>query len=190
MQPKYSLSTRLSRALKKEITVLHLKLLLVNLVLLPLPLYMGSRLRAFLYRLIGFRIAGGAGIFGNLVVDAVGNCYPRLTVGERTTIGHSCLINLNAPVTIGDRVSISFCTKIITDTHELDPTDERIRRRFALPVTIEDGVWIGTGVTIMPGVTIGRGSVVGAASVVTKDVPPNTVVAGVPARFIKEIAVS
>lgn len=54
------------------------------------------------------------------------------------------------------------------------------------PVTIEDNVWIGANVTILPGVVVGRGSVIAAGSVVTKSVPPNSLVAGVPAKVIKE----
>lgn len=58
---------------------------------------------------------------------------------------------------------------------------------FALPITIEDGVWIGGGAIVLGGVTLGEGCVVGAGAVVTRDVPPNTVVAGNPAKVVRVI---
>jgi acetyltransferase-like isoleucine patch superfamily enzyme len=64
---------------------------------------------------------------------------------------------------------------------------DRSKRPASQPVVIEDDVWIGAKASIMPGVTIGRGSVVGTAAVVTKDVPPFSVVAGVPARIVKTL---
>ena len=64
---------------------------------------------------------------------------------------------------------------------------EYIRHTFALPVTIEDGGWIGGGAIILPGVTIGKGSVIGAGSIVTKDIPPHSVAVGNPCRVIRTI---
>lgn len=58
---------------------------------------------------------------------------------------------------------------------------------YAKPITIRDNVWFGAGVQVLPGVTIGEGAVIAAGAVVTKDVPPRTLVAGVPAKVIKEI---
>ena len=187
MLPRFSLPRRILRAWKQETSGFHFKLLLVNLLLQPLPFYMGSRLRAFLYRLIGFRIAKGVTIWGKVVFDASGDVYPRLTVGRLTSVAHCCFINLNGPVTIGDNVVIAYHTKIITDNHLLGHPWRRMGKRVSLPVIIEDGVFICAGATIMPGVTIGWGSVVAAGSVVTKDVPPNTMVGGVPAIFIKKL---
>ena len=76
---------------------------------------------------------------------------------------------------------------IITDDHEIGPPWHRCGDRVARPVVIEDGVWIGARVTLLPGVTIGRGSVVAAGAVVNKDVPPNTLVGGVPARILRTL---
>lgn len=75
--------------------------------------------------------------------------------------------------------------RIATLNHETDPDDRA--SMWAKPVTIKDKVWIGAHVTILPGVTIGEGAIVGAGAVVTKDVPPRTIVGGVPARVIKKI---
>ena len=74
--------------------------------------------------------------------------------------------------------------------HPLDPAERRRGIGLPDPVTVGNDVWIGGGVTILPGVTIGDGSVIGAGSVVTHDVPPHTLVAGNPARIIRELSVS
>lgn len=74
---------------------------------------------------------------------------------------------------------------IITINHDSDP--ENRSATYGRPVVIEDKVWIGINATILPGVRVGYGAIIGANSVVTKDVPPMTVVAGNPARTIKEL---
>jgi acetyltransferase-like isoleucine patch superfamily enzyme len=91
-------------------------------------------------------------------------------------------------ITIGDRVTVGAnCTIIDTDFHPLDPALRRLHPQAAktAPVVVEDDVFIGMNCIILKGVTVGRGSVVGAGSVVTKDVPPGAIVAGNPARIIK-----
>ena len=90
----------------------------------------------------------------------------------------------NAPIRIGAEVMIGPNVKIYTAAHALD-ADERIQGvETALPVTIEDRVWIGGGAILLPGVTIGREAVVGAGSVVTRDVPAGARVAGNLARLL------
>ena len=91
------------------------------------------------------------------------HCFDRITIGNR--------------VYIGDDVAIRD-----SDGHEIEGSG----RPMTLPIVIEDRVWIGARVTIVKGVTIGEGSVVAAGSVVVKDVPPHTLVAGVPAKVVKE----
>ena len=101
----------------------------------------------------------------------------------------------NNRIDIGSNVLIASNVQIYTATHSTKvdermvqdcPEGQEICRTYALPVRIEDGVWIGGGVTILPGVTIGDNSVIGAGSVVTKDIPANVVAAGNPCRIIKE----
>ncbi|CAL9656661.1 Galactoside O-acetyltransferase [Streptomyces sp. enrichment culture] len=90
-------------------------------------------------------------------------------------------------VVVGDRVMFAPHVTVSTTGHPVHPELRRDGTQFSAPVRIEDDVWIGAGALIMPGVTIGRGSVVGAGSVVTAHVPPMTVVAGTPARVLREI---
>ena len=110
----------------------------------------------------------------------------NITVGSSVFIGHDCSFTGHAPIAIGDETMLAHKVNLITAGHPVDP---ETRRAFvtAAPITIERNVWIGAGATVMPGVHIGADSVVAAGAVVTRDVPARTVVAGVPARVIKEL---
>ena len=106
-------------------------------------------------------------------------------------IGHKSYINLNSTVIcydhiiIGSNCAISWNTNVLDgNAHELVVGE--VARPRTQPVVIGDKVWIGTGATILPGVTIGDGAVVAAGSVVTADVPGRAVVAGNPARVVRE----
>jgi acetyltransferase-like isoleucine patch superfamily enzyme len=107
------------------------------------------------------------------------------------TIGNGSFINrdgyVRAKVTIGSRVAIGAYCRLVTDDHELGGPSQRAGKLFVAPIVIEDGVFIGANVTVVGGVTVGAGSIVGAGAVVVKDVPPNTVVGGVPARVIRTL---
>jgi acetyltransferase-like isoleucine patch superfamily enzyme len=77
---------------------------------------------------------------------------------------------------------------IITTRHPYGDSQQRWAKiSIGAHTLVEDGVWIGTNVTLLPGVTVGRGTMVAAGAVVTEDVPPNVVVAGVPARVVKRL---
>lgn len=113
--------------------------------------------------------------------------------GKNIFVGKNFLANYNvtildiAPVHIGDYVMIGPGTTISTVNHPLSPAGRRRHLGVGKPVTIGDDVWIGGNVTILPGVTIGSNVVVAAGAVVTKDVPDNVLVGGVPARIIRKI---
>jgi len=104
-----------------------------------------------------------------------------LEIGDRTQINRRTEIISMERVTIGDDVMISWDVMISdTDYHAVDGGDP------TAPVTIEDVAWVGARATILKGVTVGAGAVVAAGSVVTRSVPPRTLVAGSPARVIRE----
>jgi acetyltransferase-like isoleucine patch superfamily enzyme len=112
-----------------------------------------------------------------------------IKIGKNSLIGEYSVIRGQGGVTIGDRVYTSPFTQIIAVNHVFDDptrpfTDQGIT---AVGIIIEDDVWLGAGAVITDGVRVGRGAVVAAGAVVTKDVPPHTVVGGVPAKVIKEI---
>jgi maltose O-acetyltransferase len=108
-------------------------------------------------------------------------------VGARTFANFG-LISLDvATVTIGDDVQIGPNVQLLTPTHPVDPGPRRDKWEAARPITIGDNVWLGGGVIVCPGVTIGENTVVGAGAIVTKDLPPNVVAVGNPARVIREL---
>ncbi|MBR1783978.1 MAG: acyltransferase [Bacteroidales bacterium] len=114
-----------------------------------------------------------------------------IRIGKGVYIGHEVLFDRVFPdlITIGDHTSIGDRT-IIT-AHANIPSDTPLRRiypRTVKPTTIGRGVWIMPGVTVCPGVTIGDEAVVATGAVVTKDVPSRTLVAGVPARVVKDLS--
>ncbi|MUH58820.1 sugar O-acetyltransferase [Bifidobacterium canis] len=130
---------------------------------------------------------GSAG--ANVTVLPTFNCDNgrNIHVGENFLANYNVTILDIAPVNIGDYVMIGPNTLIVTVNHPLSPMGRRKHLGIAKPVTIGDDVWIGGGCTILPGVTIGNNVVVAAGAVVTKDVPSNCVVAGVPAKVIRQL---
>jgi acetyltransferase-like isoleucine patch superfamily enzyme len=118
---------------------------------------------------------------------------PTLEIGHNSGLGHEVEIVVARRITIGNHCHIAGGTRLFDSSgHPLDPA-----KRLAnlppeaddvKPITIGDNVWIGARCTVLPGVTIGDNSVVATGSVVTSDVPPNTLVAGYPARQIKRLA--
>ena len=125
----------------------------------------------------------------NPVVLPVFNCDN----GKNISVGDNFLANYNVTildvdkVTMGNNVMIGPNTLISTVNHPLPPKGRRQHLSLIKPVIIGNDVWIGGNVTILPGVTIGSNVVIAAGAVVTKDVPDNTLVGGVPAKFIKHL---
>jgi serine acetyltransferase len=115
-------------------------------------------------------------------------------IGEGTNVTPGLIVNdgYSGLCRIGDRVSIATNVTLVADSN---PNNSRLQAEpyvkehlvKTAPVVIEDDVWLGTNVVVLPGVRVGRGAVVGAGAVVTEDVPPFTVVAGVPARVIRAL---
>ena len=111
----------------------------------------------------------------------------RVSIGDRTFLNYDCLMLDVAPVTIGAACQIATRVQFLTATHPVDPEPRRKGWESGEPIVVGDNVWLGGGVTVCPGVTIGDDTVVGAGAVVTRDLPSGVVVAGVPARVVREI---
>src|SRR5512139_311062 len=111
----------------------------------------------------------------------------NIYIGDRVFLNVLCTILDCNEVHIGHHVMIGPAVQIYTAAHHLQVETRNQGLEVAKPIVIEDNVWIGGGAILLPGVRIGRNAVVGAGAVVPRDVPPNTVVAGNPARVIRKI---
>jgi acetyltransferase-like isoleucine patch superfamily enzyme len=112
--------------------------------------------------------------------------YGLTIVGRAVFIGYECMFTGHGTIDIGDEVMIANKVNLVTAGHPVEP--EKRRSYITVePITVERNVWIGTAATILPGVTIGADAVVAAGAVVTHDVPPATLVGGVPARIIRQL---
>ncbi len=118
----------------------------------------------------------------------------RCDYGYRTSVGARVFANFGlvcldvAAVTIGDDVQIGPNVQLLTPTHPVEPGPRRDKWEAALPITVGDNVWLGGGVIVCPGVTIGANTVVGAGAVVVRDLPPDVVAVGNPARVVRSVA--
>lgn len=113
------------------------------------------------------------------------DCGKNTVFGERVFINSGCRFQDQGGITIGDDAFIGHNVVLATLNHDIDP-DKRATTA-PRPIVIGTKVWVGANATILPGVRVGDGSIVAAGAVVTQDVPPNVVVAGVPARKIRDI---
>lgn len=140
-----------------------------------------GRLRAALLRSNGARIGKKCFIRGGLQMQEGFNLH----LGDEVFINAGCCLDTSALITLGSRVQLAYQVTLITGGHKIGLHDCRAGTHAPKSITIEDGAWIGARAVILPGVTIGAGAVVAAGSVVTKDVAPDVLVAGVPAKVIR-----
>ena len=117
----------------------------------------------------------------------INNAVGDVLIGDNTRIGIHCTVI--GPVTIGSHVNLAQGITVTALNHNFEDAAKRIDEQgiSTKPVVIGDDVWIGANAIILPGVTIGSHAVIAAGAVVTKDVPSHTLVAGVPAKVIKQI---
>lgn len=145
-----------------------------NTILSHVPIW---AVRRFALRLLRTRIGSGSYINRN--------CYimdpNRLKIGKYSHVNRMCTLDARGGLTIGDSVSVSHGVMLMTGSHDFNSVNFQVNY---LPITIGDYAWIGCGAIVLQDVNIGRGAVVAAGAVVTKDVPPYTVVGGMPARVI------
>jgi acetyltransferase-like isoleucine patch superfamily enzyme len=111
----------------------------------------------------------------------------NITIGRAVFIGYECMFTGHGSIDIADEVMIANRVNLVTADHPVAP-DKRRSYITMEPISVQRNVWIGTAATVLPGVTIGTDSVVTAGAVVTHDVPPATLVAGVPATAIRHLS--
>lgn len=136
-----------------------------------------------LLRSVNAKVGERVRISKGLTLNNINGTASNLTIGDNCHLGPDILIDLVAPLKIGNRVTISMRCMLLT---HMDPGDSgcEIQRRVG-EICIEDDAYVGAGAIILPGVTIGARAVVGAGAVVTKNISPGSIVAGVPARRIR-----
>lgn len=156
---------------------------LTNHLIQHIPSY---TLRHAWYRyVLGWHIAPQATIMMGQHIQTTGirEAGKKVSIGRGTIINWDCMLYITGGLCIGEQVSISAGTWLVTGTHEMN--DPNFRAAYK-PIVIEDHAWIGMRATILGGVTIGKGAVVMSGAVVTRDVAPYAVVGGIPAREITQ----
>jgi len=161
-----------------------------TLAMLPYRLALVPPLRALWLRLLGARIGRGAILHDVRFFNLYRRGLAGLAVGRDCFLGDECLVDLAEAVVLEDQVTLAERVLVLTHTN-VGYRDHPLQRHFpptAAPVVVEAGSFVGAGAILLPGVRVGRGSFVAAGSVVTADVPPATLVAGVPARAVRTLA--
>ncbi|MCB2192893.1 MAG: sugar O-acetyltransferase [Deltaproteobacteria bacterium] len=140
-----------------------------------------EEVRALFSRLTGKDIDDSCFMFPPFYTDFGKN----ITLGKSVFLNTGCTFQDRGGITIGDGTQIGQNVVLSTLNHGFSPQERHTT--FPFPIVIGKNVWISSNATVVPGVTIGDNAVIAAGAVVTKDVPPNAVVAGVPAKIIKMI---
>lgn len=140
-----------------------------------------KQIRKHLGEIIGTEIDASTIIFAPFYT----NFGRFITLGKNVFINHACSFLDMGGITIEDNVLIGPKVNLVTENHPIDPNDRK--SLICKPIIIKRNAWIGAAATILPGVSIGENSIVAAGAVVNADVPANTMVGGVPAKFIKTI---
>lgn len=140
-----------------------------------------EEVRRIFAELIGKPVEETFGLFPPFYTD----CGKNITIGKNVFINSGCRFQDQGGITLGDGALIGHNVVLATLNHGLAP--EKRQTLYPSPILIGNNVWIGANATVVPGVTIGDGAIVAAGAVVTRDVPANTMVGGVPARVIKQI---
>lgn len=161
-----------------------------TLAMVPYRLALFPQARAAWLRLLGARIGPRAILHDVRFFNLYRRGLAGLDVGAECFLGDECLLDLAEGIRLEPQVTLAERVLILTHTN-VGYHDHPLQAHFpatAAPVVLERGCFVGAAVTILPGLTIGRESFVAAGSVVTESVPPRTLVAGVPARRVREIA--
>lgn len=146
-----------------------------------------NRTRTALLRAAGVKIGRHSLIQGPVRITGTNSPHHFLTIGDHTIITGPLHADLAAPVVIGNGVRIGHEVTLLTVNHAIGTPELRSGISEFYGIEIGDGAWLASRVTVLPKVRIGAGAVVAAGAVVTRDVPPNTLVAGVPARVLRSL---
>ena len=140
-----------------------------------------EEIRELLTRLFGYEVPSTLRVFPPFYTDFGKN----ITAGKNVFLNTGCTFQDRGGITIGDGTQIGQNVVLCTLNHGIAPEERHIT--YPLPIVLGKNVWIGAHATVVPGVTVGDNAIIAAGAVVTKDVPANAIVAGVPAKVIRMI---
>lgn len=148
------------------------------------PYNYSIKLRNFFYKYLFKSSENNFNILDSVVI----NFPENISIGNNVSIHQFCYFDSQDDIIIGSNVSIGNSVKFITSSHNFLDKDNLIKNQGVTkkPIIIEDNVWIGCGVTILQGVKIGKNSIIGANSLVNKNIPQDSIAAGVPCKVIGE----
>lgn len=152
--------------------------------LLPDGLFFAA-VRAALLRRCGATVEEGAMVFQGVCLRGVSAARVRL--GCYASLGMQCLLQCDDEIVIGAHAVLGQRVHIVTASHQIGPPQARVGETVRGPVVIEAGAWVAAQALLLPGVCVGAGGVVAAGAVVTRSVAPGTLVAGIPARFVRRL---
>ena len=178
---------RLINAIADDVGAFNWRYILALLLTAVLPVAVGNRLRAYLYRWLGFRIGRGCVFLGAPKIHGSVNAHRLLRIGERCVLNTGVLFDLGAEIALGNDVGVGHEVMFLTHTHALGDAHRRCGPMQSRPIEVGDGAWIGSRAIILPGVRVGRGVVVGAGATVVRDIPDNAMVAAHPARMVRRL---
>ncbi len=186
MKPSSAFWPLLTRVAFEEIEALLSRRILAQLAA-GFPPQSFGRTRTALLRRAGVTIGRNSQVQGPMRVTGDGNPCENITIGSFTLISGSLHCDIGAPLEIGSRVRIGHDVSLLTVDHRIGPEELRSGARKFGSIEIGDGAWLASRVVVLPGIRIGAGAIVAAGSVVTRDVPPNTLAVGVPARVARDL---
>ena len=179
---------RFAGAMREEIGGIDLRVLVLSQLLNMLPDESFQRIRLRLVRLQGYNVGDEVWLIGTPRI-AGRDARRHLRIGRRSAFNVGVFLDASTDLIIGEDVALGHDVMVLTNTHELGPSTHRAGRLRAGPVHIGDGAWLGARSVVLPGVKVGAGAVVAAGAVVTADVPPDTLVAGIPALVKRALPV-
>jgi maltose O-acetyltransferase len=181
-----SLAARIVRAGRRELDIDPGKVA-GRIISRGLPQFSFVRTRTALLRAAGIRIGARSLVMGPLNITGAGAVSDLFSIGDDSFITGPLHVDLGGSVHIGTGVRLGHHVSLLTVDHEIGPPEQRCGETLTGPIVVDDGAWLASHVTVLPGVSIGKGAIVAAGAVVTRDVLPNTLVAGVPARFVRTL---